>query len=428
MNDLTTTTAAGLPADLGWSIRDVITKDELQSMPLGMRIDFVPELRAHFENMARDMAGSELTRDHLKEKPTECLSVIKNALNWGMDPRAVAGKTYAPGKGQIGIEGVLASAIILRSGRAKDIRYEYGGDWSKVTGKWAKEQATWPDGNPKFSKFTDKQGKKTPIMTVVSKWKPEDEVGLWVKAIATRPDGTETETPEIYLNECHPRNALTWPTAPKRQIIHVAERVLCNQLCGDILMGVHMDVGLTRHFEEQPDPEPKDVTPKASAEDMVSDIKGNGPTEPMQAGGYSDVDPETGEVTREALDVGELSDEDLDKIQNSRHPDETPKPARKRVKLTLRGKVVYKTHLLRDVKHAISKETDPGALETLQDDVHQACSLLDAQDGFPINEELDPIFDAKFDELDGEDGDEVEGDVSDTDSPFDGIDLAGDED
>ncbi len=402
MNDLTTTTAAGLPADLGWTIKDVITKDELQAMPMGMRIEFVPELRAHFENMAREMAASDLTREHLQEKPDACLSVIKNALNWRMDPRAVAGKTYSPAKGQIAIEGVLASAIMLNSGRISSIEYEHVGDWTKVENKFKQEASTWPDGNPK-KKYNPKTKKYDgdPLMKIIATWEPEDEKGLGCIGHANMKNGKTISTPTIWLASCHPRNATTWPTAPGRQILHVVERALCNMICGDILMGVHIDAGLTRHFEEHPDQEPKDVTPKARAEDMMADIKGNGSTEPMQTGGYSEVDPDTGEVLEQ----------------------EPAKPARKRVKLTFRDKEIYKTAFIRDIKQMIDAETDPGALETLQDDVTRSVSALEYDDQQPIANELGPIFHDRFDVLDGEEEDPVQ-----QGNPFDGIDLAGDED
>lgn len=345
-----------LPVVGGWTIQDVISADEVKRMPMGLRIEFVPELRAHFEQMANDMATSELTREHLRGKPAECLSVIRNALNWNMDPRAVASKTYAPGKGTIGIEGVLAAAILMSSGRVRGLRYEYVGDWSRVQGKWAFEQLRWPDGNPK--KYRD--GK--PIMGNVAKWKPEDEQGLAIIGIADMMDGTEVRTPEITLIECQPRNAQTWPSAPKRQIIHVAERALCNMICGDRLMGVHIDVGMTRTFDETPP------------------IKNVTPVDPEKEGlvGTGEVEPGTpnGQV-----------------IEGEAETTKT-RTRGKRISLTFRGKLLTQTNFLRDLRQIIARidEDDEVAWEHLLDDIDTALlSIEDEADRRTIKDKVEPL-------------------------------------
>lgn len=370
MNEIAKRESGAIVTNTGWTIHDVITVDELRNMPLGMRIEFVPELRAHFQGMAEDMAASELTRDHLKDKTAECLSVIKNALNWGMDPRAVASKTYAPGKGQIGIEGVLASAIMLRSGRIKTITYEHVGDWSKVENNWAYEQLEWPNGNKKTYKNGD------PIMGNVPKWTRDDEEGLGVIATAHMKDGTDVSTPLITLAECQPRNAQTWPTAPKRQIMHVAERALCNMTCGDILMGVHIDVGLTRHFDDGPAPM-KDVTP---VDINAGGIKGTGEVEPGTPSGTV-----TDAPTEEAVKVSGGS-------------------KRRRIKLTFRDVDMYQTKFLAAVKQAADAIEDDQELENLADEVNNALiTIVDTADRQKVGDQVELILEEARSEFVDED-------------------------
>ncbi len=378
----------GIAELTGFTIRDVITADELRSMPLGLRIEFVQELREQFEGMAHAMAKNELTRPHLKDKPDACFSIIKNALNWRMDPHQVAAKTYSPAAGQIGIEGVLASAIMLNSGRVRLLTYEYSEGWERIQGKFKRVPATWPDGNPKKKKNpTTGKYDGDPVFTIEPDWKIEDEAGLWVVAIAEMMDGRKVRTPEIYLSECHPRNALTWNTSPKRQIIHVAERLICNMTCGDILMGVHLDVGLTRHFDEQAEEqdEPRDITPpKAAAPASMDGIKGAGASEPMTESSYKTVaeefDTETGEIIEQAEDEA--------------------KTKRKRVSLTWQGKPVYKTKFVRDIKFKVAEIDDYDELVSLKSAVADAVKESSDPDAF---EELEVMFKEELAEYEFED-------------------------
>ncbi len=358
MNDIVTTPAELPTTALGFSITDVISKDELQAMPLGMRIMFVPALQEQFKEMARQMAADELTRPHLQKNPSACFAVIRNALNWRMDPHAVAGKTYSPAAGQIGIEGVLASAIMLNSGRISHITYEHVGDWSKVENNFKEiDGGQWPNGKPKRGK-------------IVADWKPEDEKGLGCIGTAHMKNGQEIIAPTVFLAQCHPRNATTWPTAPARQIIHVVERTLCNMVCGDILMGVHIDVGMTRTFEEQEPAAPKDITPAKAIDPREQGIRGAGETEPMTESGYA-------------------HDEDGVVI-------EEPRKRSPRVKLMFRGKEMSKTNFVKDVRHLIRKHDDFDDLVRLEKDVWDACQI--GEPGNDIFADLKPHFKAAHDE------------------------------
>ena len=376
-------------SDLRFS--DVITKEELQRMPMGLRIEFVPQLKQQFTEMAEGMAASPLTREHLQGNVPACYAVIKNALNWRMDPFQVAAKTYSPAKGQVAIEGVLASAIMLNSGRIEDLTYEYLGDWEQVRGKWAYEQLTWPNGNPK--KYKD----GNPIMGNVAKWTPDDEKGLGIVGIATMKTGRQIRTPDIMLSQCHPRNAQTWPVAPDRQIIHVAERALCNMTCGDILMGVHIDVGLTRHFDEPQERQPpRNITPAAI--DPLQDVQGKGETEPYQEGGVTDV-PDDRQWT---------ADEQAKAKAQQAEPVQTDRKKRSpRVSIEFRGKQLYKTGFMRDLPQEISRCEYLDELEALQ---REATLAIEASSDPSAFEDVGPLFDKARAEFDDSDGDEAPAD------------------
>lgn len=79
------------------------------------------------------MAKSSVTvPDHLKGKPADCMAIAMQAMQWGMNPFAVAQKTHIV-NGRLGYEAQLFNAVVQQSNAIRgSFRYEYQGDTCRV--------------------------------------------------------------------------------------------------------------------------------------------------------------------------------------------------------------------------------------------------------------------------------------------------------
>lgn len=79
--------------------------------------------------LAKVMAESKVTvPKHLQNSPGDCMAIIIQATNWGMNPFAVAQKTHLV-NGVLGYEAQLVNAVISASGAiVGGFEYEYRGD------------------------------------------------------------------------------------------------------------------------------------------------------------------------------------------------------------------------------------------------------------------------------------------------------------
>lgn len=83
--------------------------------------------------MADVMATAAVTvPQHFRGKPGDCLAVIMQATQWGMNPFAVSQKTHVV-NGTLGYEAQLVNAVIQQSGAIKGrFHYEFSGDGACV--------------------------------------------------------------------------------------------------------------------------------------------------------------------------------------------------------------------------------------------------------------------------------------------------------
>lgn len=83
--------------------------------------------------MAKMMAGSKVTvPKHLQGSEGDCMAVILQAMNWGMNPFAVAQKTHLV-NGILGYEAQLVNAVIQSTAAISGaFKYEYRGDGSNL--------------------------------------------------------------------------------------------------------------------------------------------------------------------------------------------------------------------------------------------------------------------------------------------------------
>ncbi|EMC9190061.1 recombinase RecT, partial [Salmonella enterica] len=97
------------------------------------------------------MADSQVTVPaHLAGKPADCMAIVMQAMQWGMNPYAVAQKTHLV-NGVLGYEAQLVNAAIASSSAIHGrFHYRYGGDWERCT----RTQEITRDKNGKNGKYT----------------------------------------------------------------------------------------------------------------------------------------------------------------------------------------------------------------------------------------------------------------------------------
>jgi hypothetical protein len=72
--------------------------------------------------------GKSTVPAHLQKNPSDCLAVCMQAMQWGMNPFAVAQKTHLV-NGTLGYEAQLVNAVVQQSGAIEGrFHYEYKGD------------------------------------------------------------------------------------------------------------------------------------------------------------------------------------------------------------------------------------------------------------------------------------------------------------
>lgn len=83
-------------------------------------------------SLAEKMASSKVTvPDHLRNS-ADCLAVVMQAAQWGMNPFAVAQKTHLV-SGRLGYEAQLVNAVVMASGAIRGrFHYEYRGDGEQM--------------------------------------------------------------------------------------------------------------------------------------------------------------------------------------------------------------------------------------------------------------------------------------------------------
>lgn len=149
---------------------------------------------------------------HLQGNSGDCLAVTMQAMQWGMNPFAVAQKTHLVG-GNLGYEAQLVNAVIIA--RAPIIgrpNYEWFGDWSKVDGKTNKAH--------------------------------DVGVRVWV----TIKGESEPRTLEISMAQVGTvRNSPNWANDPKQQIAYLVIKKFARLHFPDVILGVYTDDELLDH-------------------------------------------------------------------------------------------------------------------------------------------------------------------------------------
>lgn len=182
---------------------------------------------------------------HLRRNKGDCLAVAIQALQWNMNPIAVAQKTHLV-NGAMGYEGQLVNGAIQSMAPTRDrINYEWFGDWSKVIGKFEERESK--------KKIDEDTGK--PLKYRVPAWGLKDEEGLGIRVGATMKGETEPRVLELLLSQCRVRNSPLWADDPRQQIAYLAVKRWARLHCPDVILGVYTPDELQ---EAQP---PRDMGP-----------------------------------------------------------------------------------------------------------------------------------------------------------------------
>ncbi len=167
------------------------------------------------------MATSRITiPKHLQGNPGDCLAITMQAMQWGMNPFAVAQKTHVV-NGMLGYEAQLVAAVInTRAPIVGRLDYEWFGDWSKVNGKTCNDDSVG--------------------VFVIARFKGEDEPRRLRMSMA--------QVGSV-------RNSPNWVSDPRQQAAYLATKKFARLHCPDVILGVYTD-------DELVDVTPRDVTPK----------------------------------------------------------------------------------------------------------------------------------------------------------------------
>jgi len=203
---------------------DVIEEPQLRSVPAAhlssAALMLNPQNMASMLAFAKLMASGKVTLPPELRNEGDCLAITMQSLQWGMNPFAVAQKTFLV-SGKLGYEAQLVNAVINTMAPTKDrIHYEWYGPWDKVIGK-----------------FEIKKGDKGEYR--VPGWKLADEDGIGVKVWATLKGEDEPRVLELLLAQARTRNSTLWADDPRQQLAYLGVKRWSRLYCPDVILGVY---------------------------------------------------------------------------------------------------------------------------------------------------------------------------------------------
>jgi len=167
-------------------------------------------------------AGKATIPRHLQGNRGDCFAVTMQAMQWGMNPFAVAQKTHLV-SGTLGYEAQLVNAVITaRAPVTGRINYEWFGDWDKIAGRF-KEVPSKNEGEKR----------------IVKDWTLKEEEGLGVRVWATFKGESEPRELRLLLAQAGVRNSPLWGQDPKQQLAYLAVKRWSRLYCPDVILGVY---------------------------------------------------------------------------------------------------------------------------------------------------------------------------------------------
>ena len=187
----------------------VLANMQASSLDKGMTAIFLPTTLIEAMELAKLMAASNFMPKHLRDKPGDCLAVVIQASNWGMNAYAVGNKSYFVND-RMAYEAQLVNAVVITSkaleGRLS-ISWEGEGDHlvCRVRGKIK--------GDPEVK-----------------------EVWQEIRHIKTK-------------------NSPLWASSPRQQLAYYTTRMWARLHTPEVLMGVYTPDELELHAEDLENPQ-----------------------------------------------------------------------------------------------------------------------------------------------------------------------------
>ncbi|HDI1195218.1 TPA: recombinase RecT [Salmonella enterica] len=214
------------------------------------------ELFNRLRTLSEVMANSgNFVPEHYRGNPDACMAVVMQAARWGMDPFAVAQKTFIVGNsGVLGYEAQLVNAVINTMAPTKDrIHFEWFGAWKNIVGR--------------FVKKTNGRGNEY----IAPNWDSKDEDGVGVRAWATLKGETEPRELVLLLSQAQVRNSTLWASDPRQQLAYLAVKRWARLYCPDVILGVYTPDEIEQREE-------KIINPVQSAQTVtMQDISSDSP-------------------------------------------------------------------------------------------------------------------------------------------------------
>lgn len=200
----------------------LVPSNDLSSGASAMQLMMDPASMQSMMSLANMMASGKSTLPaHFRGSPGDCMAVVMQSAQWGLNPFAVAQKTHLV-NGTLGYEAQLVNAVISASGvvTKDDFEYEYFGPWEKVIGK-----------------FVIKKGDKGEYRQ--PGWSLADEDGCGVRISATIRATGKVKVLDVLLAQARVRNSTLWADDPKQQLAYLAVKKWARLHAPGVILGVY---------------------------------------------------------------------------------------------------------------------------------------------------------------------------------------------
>lgn len=183
---------------------------------------FSPQSLAAIQTFSQVMAsGMATVPEHLRGNTSDCMAITMQAMQWQMNPYAVAQKTFVV-NGVLGYEAQLVNAVISTRGPLTGrIEYEWFGPWEKIIGK--------------FEIRKNDKGKEYRIPG----WRLADENGIGIRVQATLRGESKPRVLEFLLAQARTRNSTLWADDPRQQLAYLALKRWARLYCPEVILGVY---------------------------------------------------------------------------------------------------------------------------------------------------------------------------------------------
>ncbi len=174
--------------------------------------------------------GRATVPKHFHGNKGDCLAVCMQATQWGMNPFAVAQKTFLVQGGVLGYEAqLIVSAINTSRALVGRLHWEWFGEWERIVGKFKMVES-------KTKKDDDGHPKKY----IVPAWDfDKDEEGLGVIVRGTLRGESQPRELTLLMKQARTRNSTLWTEDPKQQLAYLASKRWGRLYTPEVILGVY---------------------------------------------------------------------------------------------------------------------------------------------------------------------------------------------